>query len=216
VIQGQECTTEVLHGGSQVMSISRPTANLIASVFVLFCVSLLLLGFVTGCTGQPDGTDEDQPLPPGPVEIPEDLQTLYELHNEARAARQLSSCDRQEDLQEAAQAHATWMASSNTFTHTGVNRSSFSTRINWAGYKGRGKGENISRGYSTPGKAFQGWMNSSGHRNNICNSSSNQMGLGMATSSRGQKYWCAVFGQGVVTAEVSTEEALLPSPLEGP
>ncbi len=51
-------------------------------------------------------------------------------------------------------------------------------------------GENIARGYSTPKAVVDGWMNSSGHRANILNSSFTHIGVGYVAEGR---YWTQMF-----------------------
>ena len=54
----------------------------------------------------------------------------------------------------------------------------------------RTAGENIARGYATPQAVVNGWMNSSGHRANILNSSYNQIGVGYVAQGN---YWTQMF-----------------------
>ncbi len=54
----------------------------------------------------------------------------------------------------------------------------------------RTAGENIARGYSTPKAVVDGWMNSSGHRANILNSSFTHIGVGYVADGR---YWTQMF-----------------------
>ena len=53
-------------------------------------------------------------------------------------------------------------------------------------------GENIAGGYSTPEKVMEGWMNSTGHRQNILNSSYTMIGVG-CYKSNGMLYWTQIF-----------------------
>jgi uncharacterized YkwD family protein len=53
--------------------------------------------------------------------------------------------------------------------------------------------ENIAYGQTTPASVMQGWMNSAGHRANILNRTYNQIGVGLATDSRGTPYWTQMF-----------------------
>jgi hypothetical protein len=55
-------------------------------------------------------------------------------------------------------------------------------------------GENIAYGYSTPSAVMNGWMNSSGHRANILNSSFRVIGVSAAATSNGTLYWTQDFG----------------------
>jgi uncharacterized protein YkwD len=88
------------------------------------------------------------------------------------------------------------MACNDYFSHTGLDGSSFSDRARRQGYNISYGGENIAAGYSTPEKVVQGWMNSSGHRDNILGEHYTDIGVGYAYSKNSSYgiYWTAVFG----------------------
>ena len=79
-------------------------------------------------------------------------------------------------VQSAAQVRAKEIVSS--FSHTRPNGSSFSSALTEAGVSFRGAGENIAMASPPPKKVMEGWMNSSGHRANILNSSYTSIGVG--------------------------------------
>ena len=54
----------------------------------------------------------------------------------------------------------------------------------------RSAGENIAMGYKTPEAVVDGWMNSSGHRANILNSSFTKIGVGYVKDGH---YWTQIF-----------------------
>ncbi|NLM13008.1 MAG: hypothetical protein GX209_04600, partial [Epulopiscium sp.] len=54
-------------------------------------------------------------------------------------------------------------------------------------------GENIAKGQQTPAQVMNAWMNSPGHRSNILGTSYTQIGVGLATSKNGTKYWTQMF-----------------------
>jgi uncharacterized YkwD family protein/spore coat assembly protein SafA len=54
----------------------------------------------------------------------------------------------------------------------------------------RTAGENIAMGYTTPQAVVTGWMNSSGHRANILNTSYSQIGVGYVKDGN---YWTQMF-----------------------
>ncbi|MDO5388086.1 MAG: CAP domain-containing protein, partial [Clostridia bacterium] len=60
-----------------------------------------------------------------------------------------------------------------------------------AGISYKTAGENIAKGQKTAEAVFNAWMNSSGHRANILNSSYTQMGIGV--TSGGTLYWSQMF-----------------------
>jgi LysM repeat protein len=124
-----------------------------------------------------------------------DTQAILTLVNQARASNGLSPLQVDTCLQNAANAHATDMANSNYFSHTGLNGSSPTSRANAAGYSG-GVGENIAAGNGSAQTTFDQWMSSSGHRSNILNASYQTIGIGYAynASSTYGHYWVQVFG----------------------
>ena len=58
------------------------------------------------------------------------------------------------------------------------------------GIQYRAAGENIAMGYATPEAVVNAWMNSSGHRANILNSSYTRIGVGYVESGN---YWTQHF-----------------------
>lgn len=101
-------------------------------------------------------------------------------------------------LNKAAQLHSEDMATNNYFDHTGLNGSTFGSRIAAQGYTGTAQGENIAAGQSTTQGAFDTWRNSnSGHCQNMMGANLNEIGLGHAfnTTSTWKHYWTLVFGK---------------------
>jgi uncharacterized protein YkwD len=54
-------------------------------------------------------------------------------------------------------------------------------------------GENIAAGQTSPDQVMTSWMNSSGHRANILNSSFGHIGVGIVKNSAGTIYWTQDF-----------------------
>lgn len=55
-------------------------------------------------------------------------------------------------------------------------------------------GENIAYGYPSAAAVMRGWMHSPGHRRNILNRRFTKIGLGVAQTRDGTKYWVQNFG----------------------
>lgn len=55
-------------------------------------------------------------------------------------------------------------------------------------------GENIAYGYPTAASVMNGWMHSEGHRKNILNKKFTRIGLGLARTQDGTRYWVQDFG----------------------
>ncbi len=97
----------------------------------------------------------------------------------------------------AARFHSNDMATKNFFSHTGSNGSTFTTRINNAGYTWTSAGENIAAGQTTASAVVTSWMNSTGHCNNIMNGAFKHLGVGYAYSAGAtyKHYWTQDFGK---------------------
>ncbi len=118
---------------------------------------------------------------------------LLKLHNDARKAKcGSSSLVLSGTLGDAALYHAKDMADENYFSHDSQNPYEvWYKRIDrFTPYEVGG--ENIAYGYSTAASAFNGWMNSPGHKRNIMDCSFDRVGFGYAEQS-GRKLWVADF-----------------------
>lgn len=76
------------------------------------------------------------------------------------------------------------------FSHTSPTYGSPFNMMKNFGISYRAAGENIAMGYKTPQAVVTGWMNSSGHRANILNSSFTQIGVGYVANGN---YWTQMF-----------------------
>ncbi len=76
------------------------------------------------------------------------------------------------------------------FSHTSLAYGSPFDMIKAFGISYRTAGENIAKGYKTPKDVVDGWMNSSGHRANILNSSYTKIGVGYVTDGN---FWTQMF-----------------------
>lgn len=131
------------------------------------------------------------------------IQELIDLTNQFRVNNGLHALYFDPILTKAAQFHSENMAFLDFFSHTGVNGSRPLDRALEAGYESSFVGENIAAGYRSPQAVFDGWINSPGHRNNILNSSYNEIGIGYfhlendTGSINYGRYWTQVFGRGI-------------------
>lgn len=75
------------------------------------------------------------------------------------------------------------------FSHTSPTYGSPFQMMRSFGISYRTAGENIAKGQTTPAAVVKGWMNSSGHRANILNSSFTEIGVGYASGN----YWTQMF-----------------------
>lgn len=118
-----------------------------------------------------------------------DNQALLSYTNDYR----VSPLALNEQLCDAAQSHASWMAKRNRMSHRGAERSSPSDRVRKQGYRFRAVAENVAVGQINEEAVVEAWYRSPGHRRNMQNANYTECGFGCAVDSRGRKYWCAVY-----------------------
>lgn len=121
-----------------------------------------------------------------------DEQEVFNLINNQRANNGLSALKNDSELQRVARIKAQDMEDNNYFSHQSPTygspfdmMKSFKISYNTAG-------ENIAANSSNSG-AVNAWMNSSGHRSNILNSSFNYTGVGVVSSSKYGKMYVQMF-----------------------
>ena len=146
---------------------------------------------------QPGGMLPDQPGNPAPDQPGTDgsqdafANEVVRLVNEERAKAGLPALTVDRGAASAAQVRAKEIERS--FSHTRPDGSSFNSALTEAGVNFRGAGENIAYGQNSPEKVMEGWMNSSGHRANILNSSYTSIGVGHYQNTSGVNYWTQLF-----------------------
>ena len=113
---------------------------------------------------------------------------VLELVNQNRAAQGSAALTMSYDLQKAAMERAAELAV--FFSHTRPNGESDS-------YLGapdyRWVMCNLGKGYGSPAAAVEGWMNSTGHRNNILYAGHDWVGAGCCQGTDGRYYWVIVY-----------------------
>lgn len=114
---------------------------------------------------------------------------VIDLTNQRRADNGCPPLANNNRLHAAALGHSVDMANNDYFSHTSLDGSSMSDRIDRQGYSWRRLAENIAAGYPTPQAVVEGWMNSPGHRANILNCDLTEIGVG-----HHQRYWTQNFG----------------------
>ena len=118
---------------------------------------------------------------------------VLELVNKERTANGLKALTMTESLTDGAMLRA--VETTVSFSHTRPNGESCFTAFEWIS----AAGENIAYGQKSPEQVMQGWMNSSGHRANILNSSFTTIGIGCFEYG-GRLYWSQAFSGGKGTA----------------
>ena len=128
-------------------------------------------------------------------------QRVVELVNVARADEGLPPLKRSQPYSEAARYHTADLGQDNYFDHSTYDRKdaklvyvcSAWDRI--GAYTAGARAENAAAGYSTPEQVMAGWMGSAGHRGNILNPGSREIGVGYYSGSGDyHAYWVQDFG----------------------
>jgi uncharacterized protein YkwD len=126
--------------------------------------------------------------------------TLIGLINDLRSSLSLSPLSANSLLGNAARDHSQDMACNDYFSHTGLDGSSASSRVAAAGYSYSWVGENIYAGsgsYGTPQQAYDTWLNSPAHYDNMTNPNYTEIGIGFIScaDSTYQNYFTANFAR---------------------
>jgi uncharacterized protein YkwD len=119
-------------------------------------------------------------------------QGVLDLTNAERKKAGLPALRPNEKLFQAARAHSANMARQEVLAHT-LDEQGPGDRIRKAGYRASTWGENCAAGQRTPEEAISSWMNSEGHRQNLLGQQFTEIGLGVAGSGSGMRYWTQVF-----------------------
>ena len=115
---------------------------------------------------------------------------VVRLVNEIRVQRGLKELTYNWELCRVARYKSQDMKDNSYFSHTSPVYGSPFQMMKSFGIKYRTAGENIARGQKTPTEVVNAWMNSSGHRANILNSSFTEIGVGYVASGN---YWTQMF-----------------------
>ena len=121
-----------------------------------------------------------------------DEQEVFDLINAKRVANGLSALKIDDELQNVARVKAQDMVNNNYFSHTSPTYGSPFDMMKSFGISYKTAGENIAGNSSNSG-AVNAWMNSSGHKANILNSSFNYTGIGVVSSPKYGKIYVQMF-----------------------
>jgi uncharacterized protein YkwD len=119
---------------------------------------------------------------------------IVRLTNRERTERGLKPLKVNVHLTSAAAVEATNIARAEKLDHN-IDGTNAGQRLDKAGYKWSGWGENIAEGYPDAAAVVEGWMNSDGHRKNILNPDFVEIGVAVDKSARGTPYYCQVFAK---------------------
>ena len=115
---------------------------------------------------------------------------VIRLVNEIRVKNGLNPLTADWELSRVARYKSQDMKDNNYFSHNSPIYGSPFDMIKNFGISYRSAAENIAKGQKTPQAVMNGWMNSSGHRANILNSSYKKIGVGYVASGN---YWTQMF-----------------------
>ena len=136
---------------------------------------------------QPDnGTTDTQPDESAKSYV----EQVVDLVNAERAKVNLPALTMSQEVNQAAQIRA--VETTQSFSHTRPNGSSFSSVLTENGISYRRAGENIAWGQKTPEAVVNAWMNSEGHRANILNANFTTIGVGYYLNGS-TPYWVQLF-----------------------
>lgn len=124
--------------------------------------------------------------------INSDEQEVFDLINKQRINNGLSALKFDSELQRLAKIKAQDMVENNYFSHTSPIYGTPFEMMNSFKISYKTAGENIA-GNSTNNGAVNAWMNSSGHKANILNSSYNYTGIGVVSSPKYGKIYVQMF-----------------------
>lgn len=136
---------------------------------------------------EPDNTESTEA---GSNEYSEEVLRLV---NKERSKVGLKNLTLSSKLTSIATTKAKDMAEKRYFDHRSPTYGTPFEMLQKFGVKYKSAGENIAAGQKTPAQVMESWMNSSGHRANILNSSYTQLGVGFCTGGSYDTYWVQLF-----------------------
>lgn len=128
----------------------------------------------------PDDTQQEK-VTQTKVKVTNDEQKLLDLVNQARKNAGISELSFNSELRKCAIEKAKDMVKNNYFAHESPTYGSPFDMMRQFGISFRSAGENIAGNQSVEG-AFNAWMNSTGHKENILNKNFNYVGFGIVDS----------------------------------
>jgi uncharacterized YkwD family protein len=118
---------------------------------------------------------------------------VIKLVNAERSKKGLPALKANWELSRVARMKSQDMINKNYFAHQSPTYGSPFDMMETFGIRFSSAGENIAKGQQSASQVMNAWMNSPGHRSNILSSSYSEIGVGLATSKNGTKYWTQMF-----------------------
>lgn len=143
-------------------------------------------GLVAGCVSRPAAL-----YPAKPLAV--DAARAVALVSGYRRSHGLNAVTLSDRLMRAAQAQAIAMAEAGRMSHAFTPDDTLPKRLERAGYNWGVSAENIGAGYTTLEAAFQGWVHSPHHNENLLRKGITEIGIGAATSpTRYRFFWSLI------------------------
>ena len=139
-----------------------------------------------------NNNDSDNNNTTNTTNLTSDEWEVFNLINQQRSQNGLSPLKIDYEVQRVARIKAQDMVNNNYFSHTSPTYGSPFNMLNNFKVSYRTAGENIA-GNSSNSAAVTAWMNSSGHKANILNSSFNYTGIGVINGSKYGKIYVQMF-----------------------
>jgi uncharacterized protein YkwD len=127
------------------------------------------------------------------LKLSRDEQAVIDLTNAERKKADLPPLKADAKLMAAARAHAANMAKQDKLEHK-LDCREPKDRVEAAGYEYSLVGENIAWNAKSPKQVVEGWMGSELHKENILKTEFTEIGVAVAKSEKGERYWVQVFG----------------------
>jgi len=122
-------------------------------------------------------------------------QQVFDLTQAERRDAGRAELTWNDQLAQAAQAHADDMSRRDYFAHESPEGGTVGDRTTQAGYDWAWIGENIAAGQTSAEQVMQEWMGSPGHKKNILFNEFTEMGVAVSANGAGRLYWVQVFGK---------------------
>lgn len=122
-------------------------------------------------------------------------QEMLAKVNQQRRSAGLAELSLSQELTKVANIKAEDMRDQGYFSHISPNYGSPFDMMKEFGISYRTAGENIAKGQKNVEAVMNGWMNSSGHRENILNAKYTHLGVGYCIDNAGNPYWVQMFIQ---------------------
>lgn len=170
---------------------------------ILGCGALVSLGVLPGCAGFKSGeggsTHGGRQPPSGAVPLQFDPAEGLAAINATRQRHFLPQFGFDPRLQQGAQNHANYLASTGKFGHEFGGETLFPRRIAAVGFEGSA-GENLGVGYGSIDAAIAGWLDSPKHREIFMRRRYDLGGIAYAFNTSGKNprythYWVMIVGQ---------------------